>query len=235
MKQVPACEFFPDEALETNTIGTKNLVEVVQDVYRSNGRIKVLSVSTDKACSPINAYGMTKALQERIHLNGKGSIFNCVRYGNVLCSTGSVVPFFKNKIQNQEDLPITTADMTRFLMSLDESVDLIEKALDDDVGGKIFIPKIKSAKIIDIAEIMLENTELSYYISGIRPGEKIHESLISEEEVYRTEERDDVFIIHDIKKTQENILTKTSFQYCSKDNPMSKASLRKFLKLRGVI
>lgn len=231
MKQVPACEFFPEEALLTNTIGTKNIVEAVEELYW--GR-KVLSVSTDKSCKPVNSYGMTKALQERIHLNGKRNVFNCVRYGNVLESTGSVIPFFKHKIENKENLPITHIEMTRFLMSLDESVSLIFKALKDNNGGKIFIPKIKSARIVDLAEVMLEGTGLDWYETKIRPGEKIHEILISEEEVFRTSDENNEYVIHDIKGC-ENVKSGLIEEYSSKDFLMEKDELKYFLVERGVI
>ena len=240
MKQVPACEFFPEEALFTNTIGTKSIVDAVDELFC--GRT-VLSISTDKACLPVNAYGMTKALQERIHLNGKNNNFKCVRYGNVLESTGSVIPFFKDKIQKRENLPVTHEEMTRFFLSLEESVDLILFAINSTTDGAIFVPKVRSAKITDLAEVMLEDLapELDYYITKIRPGEKIHEILISEDETRRTYTStytNKPFVIYDIKREDVDFsdsphrLTK---EYSSKDYLMTKDELRDFLRTRGVI
>jgi len=241
LKNVPECEEFPLEAIKTNLLGSQNIVKAVENYipYRTRmSDLKILSISTDKACKPVNAYGMTKALQEKIHLRGKRAIFNCVRYGNVLESRGSVIPFFKDKLEKGEKLPITDPNMTRFLMSLDQSVNLIFKALEDYEGGKIFIPKIGSAKIIDLAEVMLEHYKLPAdhveYV-GIRPGEKINESLISEEEIYRTQELDDVFVVHDIlKKVKYDDLEE---EYSSGDPRylMSKHKLKAFLKKHGVI
>lgn len=239
LKQVPMCEYQPYEALMTNTIGTRNLVKAVEECSYDlplNYKRKVLSVSTDKACKPVNSYGMTKALQERIHLNGKRAVFNCVRYGNVLESTGSVIPVFKKLLNEDKDLTITHAGMTRFLLSLDQSVDLIFRALADDVGGKVFIPKIRSAKIVDLAEVMINNLAKGISIikyTGIRPGEKLDEILVSEEEALRTESVDSIYIIHDIKSSKTfDYLQK---EYSSKDDLMTKDELAVMLLTHGII
>ena len=239
LKNVPECEEFPLEAIKTNLLGSQNIVKAVENCIHYSD-LKVLSISTDKACLPLNSYGMTKALQERIHLRGKRGIFNVCRYGNVLESRGSVIPFFKEKIEKNENLPVTHQDMTRFFMSLNQSVDLIFKALGDEEGGKVFIPKIKGARIIDLAEIMIEESKknLSIEIVGIRPGEKFDECLVSESECLRTEEVGDTLIIHDIlkpyKKYECNFL-KGYRDYSSNGPSMLKEELRTFLKTNGVI
>ena len=198
LKDVPEGEEFPVEFLKTNTLGTHNIVRAAEEY--GNKDLKVLSVSTDKACAPLTAYGMTKALQERIHLRGKCGIFNAVRYGNVLSSRGSVIPFFKDKLSRGEKLPITDERMTRFFLSLEDSVELIFDALNDLEGGKVFVPKIKSMRIIDLAKTMLESASLPkdhFSVVGIRPGEKLHESLISSDEAFRVENGGKNWVIHD--------------------------------------
>ncbi len=229
MKQVPACENYPYEALRTNTVGTYNIVKAVErEEFQAS---IILSISTDKACKPVNSYGMTKALQERIHLNGRSpGIFNCVRYGNVLESTGSVIPVFRKMIKDGESLRVTHQDMTRFLLSLDQAVDLIETALEDTEGGKIFIPKVPSAKIIHLAELM--DPSESPLITGIRPGEKLDEILISEEELMRTEDLGDVYVIHDIKSDKR--FNDVKKEYSSKSDLMTKKDLDIFLMAHGV-
>lgn len=232
MKQVPACEENPHEALRTNTIGSYNVVKAVETL---DLHAKVLSISTDKACKPVNSYGMTKALQERIHLNGRGrATFNCVRYGNVLESTGSVIPVFKKLKAEGKTITVTDERMTRFLMSLDQAVDLISRALDDSVGGKIFIPKVRSAKITDLARCF---SAKPYEVTGIRPGEKIDEILISEEELLRVEDKGDIFVIHDFDKWQNVPYEDNhpSKEYSSRSDLMTYEALTQFLKEHNVI
>lgn len=236
LKNVPEGEEFPVEFLKTNTLGTHNLVRAVEDF--GNKQIKVLSVSTDKACAPLTAYGMTKSLQERIHLRGKCGIFNCVRYGNVLESRGSVIPFFKEKLSKGEKLPITDERMTRFFLSLEQSVELIFDALEDKEGGKVFVPKIKSAKIINLAQKMLASAGLSedhFQIVGIRPGEKLHESLISEDEIFRTQNDGKNWVIHDILTNRS--FTDLEYAYSSGDLwvRMNAWELKEFLKKNKII
>lgn len=198
LKQVPNCEFNPMEAVKTNIIGAENLrrAAILNNVER------VIAISTDKAVKPVNVMGMTKAIQEKIMINsnGFGTKFIIVRYGNVIGSRGSVIPFFKERILKGEYLPITDLRMTRFLLTLDEAINLVFKATFEGRGGEIFVKKMPAAKVIDIAKVM------SKYITGkddypikevgIRPGEKIHEVLISEEEIKRTIEEDEYFIIY---------------------------------------
>jgi UDP-glucose 4-epimerase len=241
MKQVPLCEENPHEAILTNIIGSENVAKVSAEYSRiyPTRRIKILSISTDKSCKPVNLYGMTKAIQERIHLkgnNGKSNIHNCVRYGNVLESTGSVIPIFKERINSDLNLNVTHNQMTRFLLSLAEAVDLIFKALNDEDGGKIFIPKIKSAKIYDVAEMLIKvsGKKLQIVETGIRPGEKIHEILISEEELTRTEDSGDVYIVHDIFSTK-SFTSSPQKEYSSEDDLLDLGEIEEFLRKKHVI
>jgi FlaA1/EpsC-like NDP-sugar epimerase len=213
IKQVPAAEDFIWEACQTNIEGAFNVCKALENYTRK--QIKALSISTDKVAKPVNSYGMTKALQERIHLRAQDHtmhIHNCVRYGNVLESTGSVIPLFKQKLMEGKNLEITHLDMTRFILSLNEAVDLIFTALDDQHGQKIFVPRVRSAKITDIAYILIDRhygrsflkfeDRCKQVVTKIRPGEKMHEILISEEELGRTQHLNDGYIIHDIKSTR---------------------------------
>ena len=242
LKNVPEGEEFPFEFVKTNVLGTQNVVRACEKFDTNLWHNRVLSISTDKAAKPINAYGMSKALQEKIHLNGRGSLFNVVRYGNVLESRGSVIPFFKSLIEQGKDLPVTHQDMTRFFLSLDESVDLIFRALECEETRKIFIPKVKSARIWDLAEIMAENSgkAISPQLTSIRPGEKINEILISEEEMLRCEERENVSVIYtpNVKiKNIEKKLLKGMEEYSSNESNvlMSKEQLKVFLKEKGIL
>jgi UDP-N-acetylglucosamine 4,6-dehydratase len=235
LKNVPEVEQFPLEAVKTNILGTENICKASSRL----GIHKVLSISTDKACHPINSYGMTKALQERIHLtyNSPNQVYNVARYGNVLSSRGSVIPFFKERLQDGKTLTITDPKMTRFFMTLESSVDLIERALGHERGGKTFIPKIKSARIIDLAHVMCDIYSKDPYATieniGIRPGEKLDEVLISGEEVYRTEDFGDVFIMNDVfHRTPFNHL---SAEYSSRDCLMTYDELKSFLLSSGVL
>ena len=232
MKQVPQCEDFPYEAVLTNTVGAHNIVRAVED---SGLYPTVLSISTDKACKPVNSYGMTKALQERIHLNGKNGIFNCVRYGNVLGSTGSIIPVFGKLIKEGKNLTITHHKMTRFFLSLDQAVDLIFTALEDEEGGKIFVPRVPSALITDLANVMsnVAGGTVGLTYTGIRPGEKLDEILISEEELLRTEQLEDIYVIHDIKSDKKFDHRKT--EYSSGSGLMSYEELKLFLGQNRVL
>ena len=196
MKQVPICEYFPGEAVATNIHGADNVVRAV----RANERVHTLvGVSTDKACKPINVMGMTKAVQERIIVEGNLHQDHCrmiaVRYGNVLSSRGSVIPLFKQQIKSGGPVTITLPEMTRFLLSLDRGVDTIFAAVDKALAGEIYVPQISSARVTDVAELLIGDRPIETVITGIRPAEKIHEILVSEEEVYRTTERDGYFVI----------------------------------------
>lgn len=196
MKQVPTCEYFPDQATDTNITGAKNLVRAVRETRRAK---TIIGISTDKACKPINVMGMTKALQERILIAGNidltESNFICVRYGNVISSRGSVIPLFNEQIRNGGPVTITLPEMTRFLMSLNQAVDTIFAAIRDGRRGEIIVPRVPSAKVEDIATALIGDRDIQIKVVGIRPGEKIHEILVSEEESYRTTERGDYYVI----------------------------------------
>jgi FlaA1/EpsC-like NDP-sugar epimerase len=191
MKQVPTCEYFPYEAVRTNIEGADNLVRAIEE-HRLPVET-VIGVSTDKACKPVNTMGMTKAIQERIFIQGNmrcpKTKFVCVRYGNVLASRGSVIPLFHEQIKNGGPVTITTPDMTRFLLSLDDAVDTVFAALKDGHPGETWVPRAPSARVVDIAAALIGDQPIQTVETGIRPGEKIHEIMVSEEEAYRTAPR----------------------------------------------
>ena len=178
LKQVPAAEYNPFEFIKTNIIGAQNLIDACLD----NGVQKLVALSTDKAASPINLYGATKLCSDKLfvaanNITGKRDLnFSIVRYGNVMGSRGSVIPFFMSKRESGK-LPITDPEMTRFNISLSEGVDMVLWALENAVGGEIFVPKIPSYKITDVAQAICSECEIE--IVGIRPGEKMHEEMIS--------------------------------------------------------
>ena len=196
LKQVPTCEYFPFEAVQTNIIGAHN---IVRSILENDTPVElVVGISSDKACKPINVYGMTKALQERVFIKaniGSTTRFVCVRYGNVIASRGSVVPLFLEQIANGGPVTITAEGMTRFLLSLDRAVDTIFAAARGALPGETYIPQVPSAYIVDLAEVLINGRNIPVIYTGIRPGEKLHEILISEEERYRTIERDGYYVI----------------------------------------
>lgn len=191
LKQVPTCEYFPFEAVQTNVCGPENIVRAIRE---QGLRVEtVVGVSTDKACKPVNVMGMTKAVQERVFLQANmrcpGTRFICVRYGNVLASRGSVIPLFLEQIRRGGPVTITTPEMTRFLLSLDEAVDTIFEAVRSAAPGETYIPRVPSARMVDLAAALMGGKRLEVEYTGIRPGEKTHEILVSEEEAHRTSER----------------------------------------------
>jgi len=237
LKHVPVCESNPYESVKTNIIGHKNLID---SITVCNHQIETLMfISTDKACAPINVYGQCKAISERLYIdfaNKQTDIKVCLcRYGNVLESTGSVIPFFKELLESgANELPITHKDMTRFLLTLDDAVDLIEWSYNTfDSHGKIVIPMINALKITDIAKSLgrsygHEDIKLNYI--GIRPGEKLHEAMISETESFRTDETiDGYFMITD------DIVNDTCWTFSSDTSLMKSEETDKFLKDSGVI
>jgi UDP-glucose 4-epimerase len=188
LKQVPSCEYFPWEAVRTNIEGAENLVRAIA---QSDLPVEtVMGISTDKACKPVNVMGMTKAIQERVYIEGNlrapKTRFICARYGNVLASRGSVVPLFLDQIAEGGPVTITTSDMTRFLLTLEDAVDTIFAAVRSAEPGETYIPQCPSAKMTDLAAYLIGDRPIETVITGIRPGEKIHEALLSEEEATRT-------------------------------------------------
>jgi FlaA1/EpsC-like NDP-sugar epimerase len=188
LKQVPTCEYFPWEAVRTNIGGAENIVRAISELGLPVET--VVGISTDKACKPVNVMGMTKAVQERVYVGGNVRRPECrfinVRYGNVLASRGSVVPLFLGQIAHGGPVTLTTRDMTRFLLTLDDAVDTIFAAVRGALPGDTYIPRVPSAKVVDLAEALIAGRPIETVVTGIRPGEKIHEILISEEESYRT-------------------------------------------------
>jgi UDP-N-acetylglucosamine 4,6-dehydratase len=194
LKQVPACEYNPMEAIKTNILGSSNVVEAALDA----GVKKVLAISTDKAVNPINLYGATKLAAEKLliqsnsYAGGMATRFSCVRYGNVVGSRGSVVPIFLQQKASGK-LTITDERMTRFWLTLDQGVRFVINCIEKMHGGEVFVPKIPSMKIADLANAIAPGANLE--IVGIRPGEKLHEVLISEDESRSTVEMEDMYIV----------------------------------------
>jgi FlaA1/EpsC-like NDP-sugar epimerase len=197
LKQVPTCEYFPEQAVLTNCTGAMNIVRAIRD---RRGRVEVvIGVSTDKACKPVNVMGMSKAMGERILIAANVVCFDtrfaCVRYGNVLASTGSAIPLFQEQIRLGGPVTITSSDMTRFLLSLDRAVDTIFAALAGAYPGETWVPRISSATLLSVALAMVGARKIATRTIGVRPGEKIHEVLISEEEVVRTAVVDGHYVV----------------------------------------
>lgn len=227
LKQVPICEYFPYEAVKTNIMGPENIIRAISQ-YRLPVET-VVGVSTDKACKPVNVMGMTKALQERIFIQANNSCpwtrFICVRYGNVLASRGSVIPLFCEQILSGGPVTITTPDMTRFLLSLDQAVDTIFAAVRGAKRGETYIPYVPSSNIVDIADVLIGDRNIEKKNIGIRPGEKIHEILISEEESHRSIKREDYYvilpIIPELKDPKQAEIVLLDKEYSSADNVVS--------------
>ena len=194
MKQVPACEYNPFEAVQTNVHGAQNVVDAAIDA----GVPKVLALSTDKAVNPVNLYGATKLCAEKIVVQGNAyaaqsaTRLACVRYGNVVGSRGSVVPLFRKQAAEGR-LTITDERMTRFWITLPQAVDLVVYALEHMTGGEVFIPKIPSMKVVDLAEAMAPGTPVD--VIGIRPGEKLHEVLLTSDESRHSVDAGDVYVV----------------------------------------
>ncbi len=240
LKQVDTCELSPAESVKTNLLGTENVIKAVLEnaktlrlVYPS----KVLFVSTDKACSPVNVYGMCKAISERVvtsqaQRHHEGLDFLCVRYGNVLESRGSIIPLFKYQAMNNQNLTVTDPEMTRFLMTLDDSVDLIEMALNAGKSGETWIPRLPAMKIGYLAEIFSEDYNKPIKVIGLRPGEKQHEDLINESESTRTRV---IGSSHFVIGPAFDAGSGESFMYSSKQDVMSKIQLREYLNKLGIL
>jgi FlaA1/EpsC-like NDP-sugar epimerase len=226
LKQVPVCEYFPLQAIMTNCIGASNIVRAISE--NGYGVDTVLGVSTDKATNPVNAMGMTKALQERILISANVlnscTDFICVRYGNVLASRGSVIPLFHDQIINGGPVTITHHEMTRFFMSLDKAADTVFKAIEEARPGETYVPRVSSARIESVARALIEDRDVKIEYSGVRPGEKMHEILISEEEIHHTVERGDYYVIRpmlpELRADNEIFKAVLEKEYSSADNLM---------------
>jgi FlaA1/EpsC-like NDP-sugar epimerase len=251
LKHVPLCEYNPFEAVSTNVYGTQNLIEVARDEQVD----RFLAISTDKAVNPINTMGATKLLSEKLVMNASlgdvKTLFSCVRFGNVINSSGSVIPIFSRQISQGGPVTITSNEMTRFFMSSQESVNLIFKAAYKMKGREIFILKMKSLRIANLAEVMIEElapkygykpSDIKINIVGTRPGEKLHESLMTEEEARHVEDQDDMFVLrpgvvtpHVVTKETitESLETK---EYVSRyARLLTKDEIRKILKMEKII
>ena len=202
LKHVPLCEYNPFEAVSTNVHGTQNLIDVARDEEID----KFIAISTDKAVNPINTMGATKLLSEKLVLNAPfGDVktaFSCVRFGNVLNTDGSVIPVFQEQIKNGGPVTVTSNEMTRFFMSIKDAVDLILNATQKADGREIFILKMNTMRIVDLAEAMIEelapkygHKDIQIEMMGIRPGEKIYELLMTEEEAQYAEDWGDMFVL----------------------------------------
>ncbi len=231
MKQVPATEYNPFEAIKTNIIGAQNLIEVCI----KNNIKKVLALSTDKAAAPINLYGATKLTSDKLFTNAnyfkgkKRCEFSVVRYGNVMGSRGSVIPLFLNQKKEKKIFTITDKNMTRFNITLKESVEFVINSLNKMKGGEIFVPKIPSYKILDLLKSI--NPKPKFKIVGIRPGEKIHEELITESDSLNTLELKNYYII--LPSYKKNIKKNNKpFSYNSRNNKdfLSIKSLQKLIQ-----
>lgn len=245
MKQVPACEYNPFEAIKTNIHGAQNVVDAALDCQVK----KVVALSTDKAVNPINLYGGTKLVSDKLFISanaysgGKGTVFSVVRYGNVAGSRGSVIPFFAELLNSGADtLPITDKDMTRFWITLEEGVELVFKALEESKGGETYISKIPSFKITDLAVAMKPDVKFDFV--GIREGEKLDEVMVTKDDSINTYEYDKHYIVypHFVWWSKEGYFTEGGehighgFEYNSGTNKewLSVEDLRRELKALGL-
>lgn len=236
MKQVPACEYNPFEAVKTNIIGATNVI----DAALENEVPRVIALSTDKAVYPVNLYGATKLCSDKLFIHSnvysgdRPTRFACVRYGNVLGSRGSVIPVFMRQKENGY-VTITDPRMTRFWLTLGEAVNLVTKALALMEGGEIFIPKIPSMKITDLAEAIAPGCKQR--VMGIRPGEKLHEVLINEDEGRHTFKLDDIFIVYPNGGPKKGDPVPENFIYASNTNNhwLTIEELRSILKQENAL
>jgi len=237
LKQVPACEYNPFEAVKTNIFGAQNII----DTAINHNVKKVIALSTDKAVSPVNLYGATKLCMEKLFIAAnayagkRDTRMSCVRYGNVVGSRGSVIPLFKEQ-KNRGKITITHRAMTRFWLTLAQGVEFVIKCTELMSGGEVFVPKIPSMKIVDLAEAIAPGCNIE--ITGIRPGEKLHECLVTEDEARHTKEFDELFIIEpELLLTYSNAwkegkVLPEGFNYSSDKNDkwFSKEELQKIIE-----
>ena len=226
LKQVPVCEYFPEQAVLTNCMGAVNLVRAIGDL--SLPVEAVVGISTDKACKPVNVMGMSKAVAERIFtaanvLNTR-TRFVCVRYGNVLASRGSVIPLFHQQIQRGGPVTVTAETMTRFLMTLDQAVDTVFEALANAAPGEIVIPRAASSYVMDIARALIGDRPIDIRITHVRPGEKEHEILVSEEQCRHTYRRGHYYVIApmlpELRRDDPVDVPPLNAEYSSADSPV---------------
>ena len=233
LKQVPSCEYFPYEAVLTNIGGAGNIVRAIRE--NDLPTTTIIGISTDKACKTINVMGMTKALQERVLLeanrDSKVSI-SCVRYGNVIASRGSIIPLFVEQIEKGQAVTVTLPEMTRFLLSLDRAVDTVFEAIRSQRRGATFVPKVPAALITDVAKALMCYENVPIKFTGIRPGEKIHEIMVSEEECFRTIDENGYYVILPVLpeiRNDHNLTPALTSEYSSKDDTISVDDLKVLL------
>ncbi|QHW33420.1 polysaccharide biosynthesis protein [Paenibacillus rhizovicinus] len=244
LKHVPVCEDQPYEALKTNVIGTQNVIEAAI----SNGVKRVIYISTDKAANPSNFYGMTKAIGEKLivyaNLLNSNTNFVCVRGGNVLGTNGSVVHLFMNQIKNKNQVRITDMKMTRFFLTLQDAISLLFKASAESIGGEIFVMTMPTCRIVDLAAVLMEDMGIDAEMveTGTRPGEKIHEILLTEHESTTTVAYDDEYLVIlptiDIPGLRQHYSShpKVDFDsYSSSESIMSKEEIRSMLVRGGFL
>lgn len=224
LKQVPACEYNPMEAIKTNILGSSNVIDAALDA----GVERVIALSTDKAVNPVNLYGATKLAAEKLfvqsnsYAGGRKTRFACVRYGNVVGSRGSVVPVFLRQ-RDSGQITVTDERMTRFWISLEDGVRFVLRCVETMHGGEVFVPKIASMSIVDLAKSIAPGAKIN--VVGIRPGEKLHEVLISEDEARTTVELDDMFVVQPAEALwfgrdweEQGKLIKGEYRYASNTN-----------------
>ncbi len=241
IKQVPTCEYFPHQAIQTNCSGVQNIIRAI--VEHQLPVQKVVGISTDKACKPVNVMGMTKALQERLFISAnifaKDTEFICVRYGNVLASRGSVVPLFHEQIRKGGPVTITDPRMTRFLLSLEDAVDTVIEALTYGKRGQTFIPIAPASNVMSIASALIGKQNIEIKNIGIRPGEKLHEILISDEEAARTYRAGNFYVIQpmlpELLVGQKQKTTDLISEYSSKDSVLNMEETHELLKANQML
>jgi FlaA1/EpsC-like NDP-sugar epimerase len=219
LKQVPSCEYFPYQAVLTNCTGAANIIRAIEE---NNYPVDtVIGISTDKACKPVNAMGMTKAIQERIFISGNilnpKTRFLCVRYGNVLASRGSVIPLFHSQIKSGGPVTITDPKMTRFLLTLNQAVDTVFAALQTGQRGEIFIPRAPASFMTDVAKALIGDRKIEIQNTGIRPGEKMYEIMVSDEEAPYVVERGAYYVIQSMLPELSNGIEKPKVPLLKKE------------------
>jgi UDP-N-acetylglucosamine 4,6-dehydratase/5-epimerase len=249
LKRLDLLEYNTDEAIKTNILGTMNVVTACLE----SSIPKMVYISTDKACMPVNTYGACKFVSERICIESNysrgesGTVFVVVRYGNVLESTGSVIPYFTHKIKNGDDIPLTDERMTRFIISPQQAVELVFKAIRHGAGGEVFVPKLPAFRITDLIAILQEKhlSKNKVKVIGVRPGEKIHELMINAAEVPHTYSYQDLYVITShLEKARgkapyldknKPLTEKDLIEYSSKDAIISKDEVKRLFKELGLL
>ena len=239
LKQVPTCEYFPEQAIKTNALGVQNIVRAISE---SNVKVETLiGISTDKAAKPINVMGMTKALQERIiiasNIRNPDTRSICVRYGNVIASRGSVIPLFHHQIEEGGPVTVTVPDMTRFLLTLNQAVDTIFHALGNASAGEIIVPNAPSVTVMNLAKALVEDKEVDIEITGIRPGEKLHEIMVSEEEANTTSAKGNYYAIRPMlpELIVDDFVPALNKEFSSEDNVLDYKGTRELLEEHNLL